>query len=107
MPMGGPIHKAALETLDGFRKNGLYGGMQHGHMLGTSFFANTELTYKIHGYKGSDHDHEVRNGLWVTVMQKLRGCKLATCKTPPRYTTPRNWVKSLRLSGGPRSMCNI
>jgi hypothetical protein len=82
MPMGGPIHKAALERLDGFRKNGLYGGMQHGHMLGTSFFANTELTYKIHGYKGSDHDDEVRNGLWVSVMQKLRGCKLATCKTP-------------------------
>src|SRR5436853_3420182 len=30
MPMGGPIHKAALEVLDMFRKRGLYRGLQRG-----------------------------------------------------------------------------
>lgn len=81
MPMGGPIHKAALETLDGFRKKGLYGGTRHGHMLGTTFFASTGLKYKMHGYKGLDQDDEVRNGLWVSVMQRLRGCRYTQCNT--------------------------
>src|SRR5258708_39160987 len=35
MPMGGPLHKAALQTLDKFFKNGLFKGGSLGRMLGT------------------------------------------------------------------------
>jgi hypothetical protein len=76
MPMGGPLHKAALETLDVFRHKGLYGGMTQGHMLGTAFYADTKLTYRLHGYDGTDKDNEIRNGLWATVLQKCRHYKI-------------------------------
>ena len=65
MPMGGPIHKAALTTLDKFYHNGLFKGRSLGNMLGTAFFHNTDLKYKVHnpasGLEGKEH---VRNGLW-------------------------------------------
>lgn len=73
MPMGGPVHKAALHCLDVFREKGLYGfGGAHGHMLGTAFYDNTKLRYKIHGYDGPDHDNEIRNGIWATVLRQCR-----------------------------------
>ncbi|KAJ9614185.1 hypothetical protein H2200_002321 [Cladophialophora chaetospira] len=72
MPMGGPLHRAALEVLDRFRKKGLYKGAQRGHMLGTAFYANTGLRFHFHGYNGPDHDSEIRNGLWVNVLRSLR-----------------------------------
>jgi len=37
MLMGGPLHAAALRTLDTFRDNGLYLGRRRGNMLGTAF----------------------------------------------------------------------
>ena len=42
MPMGGPVHRAALITLDNFRKNGLYRGHCQGQMLGTAFFQSKD-----------------------------------------------------------------
>lgn len=71
-PMGGPNHNAALETLDKFRRKGLCDGPMQGHMLGTAFYPDTGLTYNFHGYDGPDDDKEVRNGLWVTVLQYCR-----------------------------------
>ena len=41
MPMGGPLHKASLRTLDTLDKNGLLKGNRCGHMLGTAFFGDT------------------------------------------------------------------
>lgn len=75
MPMGGPLHKAALETIDVFRQKGLYDGAAQGHMLGTAFYQNKKLTYQLHGYDGPDKDCEVRNGLWATVLQQCRKFK--------------------------------
>lgn len=75
MPMGGPLHKAALETLDLLRQKGLYDGTAQGHMLGTAFYRNKELTYRLHGYDGPDKDCEVRNGIWATVLQQCRNFK--------------------------------
>ncbi|KAI9690798.1 MAG: hypothetical protein M1822_008417 [Bathelium mastoideum] len=72
MPMGGPIHKAALRTLDKFRSKGLYEGAMQGHMLGTAFYADTRLAYTLHGYEGPDGDREIRNGLWATVLRHCR-----------------------------------
>lgn len=73
MPMGGPLHRAALEVLDRFRKKGLYAGKLRGHMLGTAFYPNSGLRFRFHGYDGADHDSEVRNGLWINVLRGLRG----------------------------------
>ena len=82
MPMGGPIHKAALTTLDKFRSKGLYEGAMHGHMLGTAFYADTRLSYTLHQYEGADRDREVRNGLWATVLQHCRYLQRAPALPP-------------------------
>jgi hypothetical protein len=70
MPMGGPLHKAALETLDAIRENGLYRGARRGHMLGTAFFHNNDRIQCINR-TASDMDHEVRNGFWVEVLKMI------------------------------------
>ncbi len=77
MPMGGPLHRAALEVLDKFRKKGLYKGAQRGHMLGSAFYPNSGLRFHFHGYNGLDNDPEIRNGLWVNVLRGLRNYDLS------------------------------
>lgn len=85
MPMGGPLHKAALETLDVFRQKGLYDGANQGHMLGTAFYQDKKLTYRLHGHDGEDKDCQVRNGLWATVLQQCRKFKkIRTVLIPKR-----------------------
>ncbi|EDU44833.1 hypothetical protein PtrSN002B_011344 [Pyrenophora tritici-repentis] len=69
MPMGGPLHKAALETLDAIRENGLYRGARRGHMLGTAFYHNNKADYI--NRTTSDGDHEIRNGFWVEVLKMI------------------------------------
>jgi len=75
MPMGGPLHKAALSTLDGFYKHGLYERGQLGHMLGTSFFPDTGLEYRVYGNRNGgevgkkEYEKEwVRSGVWVNAV---------------------------------------
>ena len=68
-PSGGPLHKAALHTLDVFRSKGLYRGVQQGHMLGTAFFPDLRTQYLIHNSNAEDEHFEARNGLWVTVLR--------------------------------------
>src|SRR5262245_61443387 len=45
MPMGGPLHAAALQTLDTFFKNGLFKGDRLGKMLGSAFFRDSQAEY--------------------------------------------------------------
>ncbi|KAF2252749.1 hypothetical protein BU26DRAFT_515209 [Trematosphaeria pertusa] len=71
MPMGGPLHKAALSTLDDFYKHGLYERHQQGHMLGTSFFRDTKLRYRVYGDEAGYENEYVRNGLWVRAIIKM------------------------------------
>ena len=47
MPMGGPLHRAALHTLDRFFKHGLFKGDSLGHILGTAFYTDTTSSYKV------------------------------------------------------------
>jgi hypothetical protein len=69
MPMGGPLHKAALETLDAIRENGLYRGPRRGHMLGTAFFHENKVAYV--NRTARDDDRQIRNGFWVEVLKKI------------------------------------
>ncbi|KAI0551757.1 hypothetical protein F4679DRAFT_537854 [Xylaria curta] len=70
MTMGGPLHSAALKTLDVFRRHGLYRGPGRGHFLGTAFYSDKKLRYSL---PGSDNrptdDREFRNGFWLEVVR--------------------------------------
>ncbi|KAH8781620.1 hypothetical protein BGZ57DRAFT_887414 [Hyaloscypha finlandica] len=72
LPMGGPLHAAALKTLDKFRDNALYWGRKKGHCLGTAFYQDTKLRYyHISGPRPSE-GKEVRNGFWPQVLLRIK-----------------------------------
>jgi hypothetical protein len=74
MPMSGPLHRAALETLDGFRDHGLYRGFLRGDMLGTAFFSEKpglEYFHRTGPLTRRDTPEAVRNGFWVEVLRQL------------------------------------
>ncbi|KAJ5480957.1 hypothetical protein N7539_006851 [Penicillium diatomitis] len=71
MPLGGPLHKTALETMDTFVKHGLFQGELCGHMLGTAFFPDTYMTYQLYQDGLMKREASVRNGLWVRVMDQI------------------------------------
>uniref|UniRef100_A0A8H7N8Y2 Uncharacterized protein n=1 Tax=Bionectria ochroleuca TaxID=29856 RepID=A0A8H7N8Y2_BIOOC len=73
LPMAGPLHGAALKTLDTFRKNGLYLGKRRGNMLGTTFFSDTETKYfRLTGLNQTEEAKESRNGFWVRVLREVK-----------------------------------
>jgi hypothetical protein len=67
MPMGGPLHKAALETLDVLFRHGLFKGTQQGHMLGTAFFPQVEWNCTMYR-DGEFHFEPLRNCLWARAL---------------------------------------
>ncbi|KAL9064110.1 MAG: hypothetical protein Q9161_009081 [Pseudevernia consocians] len=105
-PMGGPMHKAALNTLDKFQQSGLFKGRDLGNMLGTAFFHDTGIRYKMHDPPpGSTGKEFVRNGLWVqaiariplvTQYQKDPSPELGG--EPPKLVRARSVVNFLELS---------
>jgi hypothetical protein len=82
MPMGGPLHRAALEVLDAFREQGIYQGKTRGHMLGTAFFTHKkEVRYKWLTAPASEKSKElkeVRNGFWVEVLKNINPHRFLT-----------------------------
>ena len=74
-PMGGPLHKAALVTLDKFYYSGLFKGRDLGNMLGTAFFHDMGLKYKMHDLPTDlpvkEAKEYVRNGLWVQAIARI------------------------------------
>lgn len=70
MPMGGPLHKAALSTFDIANAQGLFKGAHEGHMLGTSFFKQTDWTYTIPGTASSE-PRAARNCMWARALHYM------------------------------------
>ena len=70
-PMGGPLHRAATGTLDKMHRNGLFSGRSLGNMLGTAFFHDTGLKYKVHEQQKVIGKEHVRNGVWVRAIQRV------------------------------------
>jgi hypothetical protein len=73
MPMGGPLHKAALKTLDKIISNGLFKGRNRGHMLGSPFYHDTRANYTVYDCADTrikEKEH-VRNGFWTRVIANL------------------------------------
>lgn len=71
MPMGGPLHRAALHTLDKFYRNELFKGEALGNMLGSAFFRDMGLKYTLHESCMKPQKEYVRNGLWVRAIQQM------------------------------------
>lgn len=71
MPMGGPLHKAALQTLDEFFDRGLFRGVRQGHMLGTAFFRDSQLGYTVWSCGEAVEQEFVRNGLWLRALAQM------------------------------------
>ena len=71
MPMGGPLHQAALHTLDKLYRSGLLKGPRLGNMLGTAFFHDSGLEYNVHDQSNRQERAHVRNGLWVRTISQI------------------------------------
>lgn len=71
-PMGGPIHKAALEIYDTLHAHGLFLGRQRGHMLGTAFFNDIGWSYTLRGPGKDASAKDCRNCLWALALGLLR-----------------------------------
>lgn len=73
MPMGGPLHKAALNALDTIFLHGLFNGPNQGHMLGTAFFRHLNWTYTMHGdgEECPSHTDTPRNCLWTRTLSYI------------------------------------
>jgi len=73
MPMGGPLHKAALNCLDTAFTYGLFKGAQQGHMLGTSFFSQKSWTYTMHAndHATESHTEPTRNSIWTGALSHM------------------------------------
>lgn len=105
-PMGGPMHKAALNTLDTFYHSGLFKGSDMGNMLGTAFFHDTGKRYKMHDAPpGSTGKEFVRNGLWVQAIARIplvaqyqKGQNPESGVQQPRLVRARSVVNFLELS---------
>ncbi|KAB2573306.1 hypothetical protein DBV05_g8016 [Lasiodiplodia theobromae] len=72
MPMGGPLHKAALQTLDSFFEHGLLKGGHRGHMLDTAFFQDYKLEYNVWVDGERVDTEQTRNGLWIRAISEVK-----------------------------------
>lgn len=72
-PMGGPLHKAALQCLDIAFAHGLFKGHYQGRMLGTTFFTQTSWTYTMHANNNAveSHTEPVRNFIWAAALLRM------------------------------------
>lgn len=92
MAMGGPLHRAALGTLQIFQQNGLYRGPLRGKMLGTAFYhCGTEFYIPRSNVSDQGQKKEVRNCLWIEVLRHVKG----TAKGESFVSTAQNDKKPL------------
>ncbi|KAH6661948.1 hypothetical protein F5X68DRAFT_64041 [Plectosphaerella plurivora] len=85
MPMGGPFHKAALETFDIFHRHGLlFASSRRGHMLGTAFFTEIGWTYNVHEAGKMPEIKETRNCLWAPALGLLPVPEINDGKSPEK-----------------------
>ncbi|KAK7724807.1 hypothetical protein SLS63_008501 [Diaporthe eres] len=84
-PMGGPMHKAALDVFDIVYRHGLFKGAQQGHMLGTTFFPDLRWTSTMYYVKSGSWEEkrkDLRNCIWVRAMALLALPELGNSEEP-------------------------
>jgi hypothetical protein len=106
MPIGGPVHKAAVAALDQFMVTRVWKGR-----LSTAFFDDTQKSYTL--WKDDQRhgaDREVRNGFWTNVLGLVdwkQGRELAgneTSQGRTEYVRTRRPVFILKLSRAPETL---
>lgn len=87
LSMGGPVHAAALKTLEKMGKHGLYLGSRRGNLLGTAFFPDTGVRSFSSGSGAArdDDDRETRNAIWVDVVRRLNHKSLGPGSRLPKF----------------------
>lgn len=90
MPMGGPLHRAALSVLDTFREQGIYRGTRREIMLGSAFFHDSRLIYYDRTAGVNNKRHDCRNAFWVNVLRHVDtlGCR-RELRSPQRAEDPK------------------
>ncbi|KAL9041441.1 MAG: hypothetical protein Q9180_001278 [Flavoplaca navasiana] len=96
MPMGGPLHKAALRTLDTLHEKGLFKGSRRGHMLGTAFFRDTGRTYNAYEGESLSTVEHVRNGMWVRAVDQMPGLLKDPVSAKPRPDDAPSLTRNVR-----------
>ena len=96
MPMGAPLHKAALRALDELYEKGLFKGSRRGHMLGTAFFRDTGRSYSAHEGKIAPATEHVRNGMWVRAIDEMPGLLKDTVSAKPQHEDAVPLTRSVR-----------
>ncbi|KAK8042410.1 hypothetical protein PG994_012893 [Apiospora phragmitis] len=99
MTMGGPLHSAALKTLDVFRTHGLYRGPGRGNLLGTAFYSDLKAQHTSRitaSSPGHGTDDQVRNGFWVEVLRQLDKQVFTKGRVPSRSDIEKERVESFR-----------
>ncbi|PTB78836.1 hypothetical protein M440DRAFT_1352650 [Trichoderma longibrachiatum ATCC 18648] len=99
MTAGGPLHKAALKTLETLRQQGLFAGSCRGHMLGSVFFPE----FKIMHFQRCKEARRLipeksRNSFWIRVLHSVRAEQHVSFKIP------RQDAESNQLSDAYRSL---
>lgn len=87
LSMGGPIHAAALKTLEKMGRQGLYLGSRRGNLLGTAFFSDTGVRcYSSRkSSTGEEDDSETRNAFWVDVVRRVNHKSLGRGSRLPKF----------------------
>lgn len=78
MPSGGPLHRAALQTLSKFQENGLYLGRARGNMLGSAFYRRLNVSCFARTLEGKGNKAKgSRNGFLVEISRLLKHSRAA------------------------------
>lgn len=99
MTIGGPLHKAALKTLENLRKQGMFAGACRGHMLGTAFFSELKV---MHFQRCKEErkliPEKSRNSFWIRVLHNTDAAQLVS------FNIPRQDAESNQVSDAHRSL---
>jgi hypothetical protein len=66
-----PLYTTALKTIDALFKNGLMRGARLGYILGTWFFLDSGLKYKLYINGAKSAVRYIYNGIWPRVLGDL------------------------------------
>ena len=95
--LGGPLHKAALRTLENLRAKGLFAGPCRGHMLGTAFFSELKI---MHFQRCNQERMRIpeksRNGFWIRALHDVDTDKHASFKIPKQDAESNQPSKAYR-----------
>lgn len=96
--LGGPLHQAALRTLENLRAKSLYPGPCRGHMFGTIFFSELKT---MHFQRCNEEQmlipEKLRNGFWIEALHNVDANKYVSFKVSKQDAKSNQPCKALLL----------